>query len=266
MLAAVENAEDLAQLEALQQRVQQQLRQQSSLQSTRDIGALEPYFALAQVAYAVDRRLVLEGTAEGHYDRALDLAQEAIRARDRADEPVTLDALEAQEVLWGEAIALLQAIPEQSLLWEQAQAKSADYRQIAQLVSVDVDARQSLVWLTMRAAGPAEAIRISVCHLSGECRHFQGDIPPASPASLIKLPMAVALMHKVTTENIDLDEDVYVDPHNWTENASGAKIFVDRTYPLREVMVRMIKESNNIATNQLVDYMAGTISTPPWRN
>ncbi|NEP61269.1 MAG: serine hydrolase, partial [Symploca sp. SIO2G7] len=48
---------------------------------------------------------------------------------------------------------------------------------------------------------------------------------------------------------------IYIDPSNFTENAQGAKIFVGKTYTLREVMVRMITESNNIATNQLIDYM-----------
>ncbi|MDA0266216.1 MAG: class A beta-lactamase-related serine hydrolase [Cyanobacteria bacterium] len=258
LLLKVREAESLAELERLQAQIQQQMRQQLSLRLTRDVGALGPYFDLAKVASELDQRVTLEATADDHYSRALALASEAIWVRDqsRSRDAVTLKALEEQETLWGEAIAHLRFIPEQSLLWQQAQAKEADYRHIAQLVTIDVDARQSDFLADIaEEAGPADAIRISVCHLSGECRHFQGDIPPASPASLIKLPMAVALMHKVTTENLDLDEAVYIDPHNWTENASGAKIFVDHTYSLREVMVRMIKESNNIATNQLVDYM-----------
>lgn len=257
LLLQARAAENLSELETLQQHIKQQLAGQPALRLTRDVGVLEPYFALAKVSTEVDQRVALETAAAADYHQALDLAREAIRVRDRSrTDTVTLDALETQEALWGEAIAHLRAIPEQSFLWGQAQGKAADYHDIAMLVTVDVDARQSdFLAEIAEEAGPARAIRISVCHLSGECRHFQGDIPPASPASLIKLPMAVALMHKVTTENLDLGEDVYVDPHNWTENASGAKIFVDRTYSLREVMVRMIKESNNIATNQLVDYM-----------
>ncbi|NJL86849.1 MAG: serine hydrolase [Leptolyngbyaceae cyanobacterium SM1_1_3] len=105
------------------------------------------------------------------------------------------------------------------------------------------------------ATGRPGAIRISLCHVSGECRDFQGDAPPASPASLIKLPIAVALMEKVSKENIDLETKIYIEPSNFTENADGAKIFVDHEYTLREVMARMIKESNNIATNQLIDYI-----------
>lgn len=263
LFTQLEDAEDLAALEAVQSQIKQQFGQGASLQNsslrlTRDVGALAPYFDLVMVVAEADRRVERETTAEQDYNRALALARDAIRVRDRsrARDAVTLNALEEQEALWGEAIAHLQAIPQQSFLWEQAQTKATDYRHIVQFVTLDVDARQSdFLAEIAEEAGPARAIRISVCHLSGECRHFQGDVPPASPASLIKLPMAVALMHKVTTENLDLDEAVYVDPHNWTENANGAKIFVDHTYSLREVMVRMIKESNNIATNQLVDYM-----------
>ncbi|MBD0269014.1 MAG: serine hydrolase, partial [Cyanobacteria bacterium Co-bin8] len=103
--------------------------------------------------------------------------------------------------------------------------------------------------------GQPSAIRISLCHELGECRDYQGDVPPESPASLIKLPVAVALMQRVAVEGLDLEEDIYIDPHNFTENADGAKIFIDHEYPLREVMARMINESNNIATNQLVDYI-----------
>jgi beta-lactamase class A len=254
LLAQLEDAEDLAALEAVQAQIKQQL-QSPSLRLTRDAGALAPYFDLATVAAEADRRVAVETTAEQDYNQALDLARAAIRVRDRsrARDTVPLDTLEEQEALWGEAIAHLRAIPQSSFLWAQAQTKAADYRRIVGFVTADVDARQSdFLAEIAEEAGPARAIRISVCHLSGECRHFQGDIPPASPASLIKLPMAVALMQK---EPLDLDEAVYVSPHNWTENASGAKIFVDHTYSLREVMVRMIKESNNIATNQLVDYM-----------
>ena len=62
-------------------------------------------------------------------------------------------------------------------------------------------------------------------------------------------------MKKVVDEEIDITDSMYVEPHNWTENANGAKIYVRHEYPIREVMVRMIKESNNIATNQLLDYL-----------
>ncbi|MGD1904842.1 MAG: serine hydrolase [Leptolyngbyaceae cyanobacterium] len=258
LLTKLQRAETLAELEAVQSQAKQPLLQDVSLRQVRDVGALQPYLDLTDIAAEAERRVAVETTAEQDFNRALELAREAIRVRDqsRDSDAITLDALEEQEALWGEAIAHLQNIPEEAFVWELAQTKVADYRHIASFVTVNVDARQSdFLAAIAEEAGPARTVRISVCHLSGECRHFQGDIPPASPASLIKLPMAVALMQMVTTQNVDLDEEVYVDPHNWTENARGAKIFVDRTYSLREVMVRMIKESNNIATNQLVDYM-----------
>ncbi|MGI8935942.1 MAG: serine hydrolase, partial [Phormidesmis sp.] len=87
------------------------------------------------------------------------------------------------------------------------------------------------------------------------CRHHRGDQPMASPASLIKVPVAVALMHKVTAEEIDLDSEIYIDPGNFTEDAQGAVIEVGNEYPLRKVMSSMINQSNNTATNQLIDYV-----------
>jgi beta-lactamase class A len=67
--------------------------------------------------------------------------------------------------------------------------------------------------------------------------------------------VALVLMHKVTTEKINFEEPIYIDPRNWTETADGEGVFVKKEYPLRVVMERMINESNNIATNQLMDYL-----------
>jgi hypothetical protein len=113
LLAQLEAAEDLAALEAVQTQVKQQF-QSPSLRLTRDVGALEPYFDLVTVATEADRRVALETTAEQDYNQALDLARAAIRVRDRsrARDGVTLEALEEQEALWGEAIAHLRAIPQ----------------------------------------------------------------------------------------------------------------------------------------------------------
>ncbi len=110
------------------------------------------------------------------------------------------------------------------------------------------------------------------------CRHYQGDQLMASPASLIKIPIAVALAQRSATDrsatevttievtatttpesiaktNIDLDQKIHIDPGNFTENAAGAIIEVGQDYSLRTVMSRMIMDSDNIATNQLIDYL-----------
>ncbi|MEO1446217.1 MAG: serine hydrolase [Cyanobacteria bacterium J06635_11] len=88
-----------------------------------------------------------------------------------------------------------------------------------------------------------------------QCRHFQGDTPMASAASLIKLPIAVALLAKIKRENLDLDDKLYIEPGNFTENSAGASIEIGNEYPLRKVMAQMIQESDNVATNQLIDYL-----------
>ncbi len=171
------------------------------------------------------------------------------------------------------------------------------------------------------------------------CRHHQGEKLMASPASLIKIPIAVALAHRTgsedsntgitasemtatevatkdvgvtdvgvtdvagadtnhtnavaanatnaddkddaddkdidattdasdtganlantdaadaTANSVNLDQKIYIDPGNFTENAAGAVIEIGQEYSLRKVMSRMIIDSDNIATNQLIDYL-----------
>jgi beta-lactamase class A len=225
---------------------------------TQGMGDLAPYFTVVQAARLTRERLQMEAEAEANLKRAKELAIQGIATRDagREDGEETLEELQQQEYLWESALRQLDQIPEGSILADAVVEKREEYAAILAPVAEDIDQLQSAFLAEIaEATGRPRAIRITICHLSGECREYKGDQPPASPASLIKVPVAVLLMHKVTTENIDLSESMYVEPHNWTENASGAKIYVRREYPIREVMVRMIKESNNIATNQLIDYL-----------
>ncbi|MBF2035547.1 MAG: serine hydrolase [Leptolyngbyaceae cyanobacterium T60_A2020_046] len=257
-LAQLRQVDSLQGAKRIQSRVQAELENLSPARFTRDMGELAPYFTLAQVVYRVNQRITLEESADADYRRALELATQAIAARNAAAENAdeSLETFAHQEFLWRAAIAQLDQIPEESLLSRKAIAKKTEYEKILAPVAARVDELESgFLQEIAENTGRPEAIRITICHLSGECRNYQGDIPPESPASLIKLPIAVALMDKVTREGIDLDTEVYVEPYNWTENANGAQIYVDREYSLREIMARMIKESNNIATNQLVDYI-----------
>ncbi len=102
-------------------------------------------------------------------------------------------------------------------------------------------------------SGLSPQAMITVCDLARHCLHLRGDSPPVSAASLIKVPIAVALMNKVTTEGISLETPVYVDRGNFTEDS--AEIRVGKSYPLRTLLVQMIARSSNIATNQLIDYL-----------
>ena len=258
VLAQLENVKSLSQLERLQSRVTQEIDGLPSLRFTRDMGELAPYYALVQATHRVNQRIELEAIAEAHFKRAKELGIQGIATRDtgRADGEESLAELRQQEYLWESAMRQLEYIPEESMLAEPATVKQAEYATILGPVAQDIDELQSdFLAGIAEATGRPEAIRITICHLSGECRDYKGDVPPASPASLIKVPIAVALLHKVTAEGHNLDEPLYIDAHNWTENANGAKIYVRHEYSLREVMVRMIKESNNIATNQLIDYI-----------
>ncbi|MDB9525726.1 class A beta-lactamase-related serine hydrolase [Oscillatoria sp. CS-180] len=230
----------------------------TTLEVNGGMGDLAPYFAVIQAARMTREQVQMEAAAEANFKRSKELAVQGIATRDagREDGEETLEELLQQEYLWQSALRQLEQIPEESVLAEAATARREDYAAILGPVSQDIDKLQSgFLSNIAEATGRPQAIRITICHLSGECRDYRGDQPPASPASLIKLPVAVVLMQKVMEEGIDLSDSMYVDPHNWTENANGAKIYVRHEYPIREVMVRMLKESNNIATNQLIDYI-----------
>jgi beta-lactamase class A len=219
---------------------------------------LAPNFTDTQAVRLTRRRLEQEAIADANLARSKELAVQGIAARDagRADGEETLAELQQQEYLWEAALRQLDQIPESSSLAEVAATRRETYQAILGPVKDDIRERESAFLAEIaESTGRPHAIRITLCHLDGTCLDYKGDQPPASPASLIKLPVAVVLMKKLTDEGIDIDEPMYIDEHNWTENARGAKIFVTETYPIREVMVRMIKESNNIATNQLLDYL-----------
>lgn len=221
-------------------------------------GDLAAYFTDTKTVRLTRERLEMEAIADANLARSKELAVQGIATRDagREDGEETLAELQQQEYLWEAAIRQLDQIPESSSLAEVAAARREDYAAILGPVKEDIQELRSVFLKDIaESTGRPHAIRITVCHITGECFDYKGDQPPASPASLIKLPVAVVLMKKMIDEGISLDEPMYVDPHNWTENANGAKIFVEETYPTREVMVRMIKESNNIATNQLLDYL-----------
>jgi beta-lactamase class A len=95
---------------------------------------------------------------------------------------------------------------------------------------------------------------IAVCDLERKCLNYHGDDPPQSAASLIKVPIAIALLHKLAKENISLDTQVYVERSNYTEE-NFSRIRVGRSYSLKYLLAQMIAYSSNIATNQIIDYL-----------
>jgi len=258
LMSQVQRSRSISQIERVRSQAQKKIDAIPAPRLSWSMGDFSQYLTWAQVVQQADQRLALESDAEARFKRAKELAIQGIDTRDagREDGEETLAELRQQEYLWAAALEQLDQIPEASLLTVKAADKQAEYRDILGPVAEDIDELQSdFLAEIAEHTGRPHAIRVTICHLSGECRDYKGDVPPASPASLIKLPVAVVLMRKVTSEDIDITESMYIDPHNWTENANGAKIYVRHEYPIREVMVRMIKESNNIATNQLADYL-----------
>jgi beta-lactamase class A len=110
-----------------------------------------------------------------------------------------------------------------------------------------------LLPIAKRSGLSAEAT-ITVCRVYGSCRRMNGDRPMEDPASLIKVPVAVALLHKLEQQNISLYTKVTVDEGNFTEDRLGT-ISSGQAYTLKTLLTEMIASSSNIATNQLIDYL-----------
>jgi len=218
--------------------------------------------------------------------------QSARSAREAGNLPRSLDFTRQERSLWQDTLQKLATIPKDSALYEQSIAKHTQYQpllitaegkihsteddfllkaiqdanvstkrvhitlcQIAPLTPASLDSTPPATAQAAKTSPGSEGLLYNGYLNPNRCRHHLGSQPMASPASLIKVPIAMVLMHKVTTEDIDLDEDLFIDPDNFTENAEGARIDVGETYPLREVMAQMINQSDNIATNQLIDYL-----------
>ena len=254
LLAEIESVSSLEVMYRMRDRMGQQLQSLTISRYSQRFSQIEPHLTLSQLSQRLHRRISGEEAVAAAHRRAKELAIQAIAARASTHNSSRL--LRQEEFLWQAAIHQLESIPENSMLAAEAQVKLQEYERNLAVVAQKADhADSAFLAAIAEETGRAGAIRISLCHLSGECRDYQGSVPPASPASLIKLPIAIALMHKVAADNIDLNQIIYIDPHNWTENSDGAQIYVEHEYPLREVMARMINESNNIATNQLIDYL-----------
>ncbi|MEM8503603.1 MAG: serine hydrolase [Cyanobacteria bacterium P01_D01_bin.1] len=226
------------------------------------------------------REVASKNADRANYEQAVAIARlavDAYQSAQSAETPAKSIAFTRREKrLWRRSIQKLSAIPRSAVLYPQANDKKAHYTTLLTTAERKVLAADSafLADIISDAGLSADKMHITLCQIdvppesigtSGleakggfnpdHCRHYQGEQLLASPASLIKLPIAIALLDKVDTESLDLNSKLYIDPDNFTENAIGATIEVDKEYPLVQVMGRMIDESNNIATNQLIDYV-----------
>lgn len=218
-------------------------------------------------------------SAQANYQRALDLAQQAVFAYQRASQAQSDAARVAltqrERLLWQASLRKLAAIPQRAEVYPQAAQKQIHYRQLlanaeAKLpeetaetaTNIPTDISTDFLREAIQGAGVSpEQVHITLCAIdpalgpAKACVHHQGDVPLASPASLIKLPIAIALIQKAADEQLDLKRSLTLDSGNFTENAEGAVLEVDRAYPLVEIMAEMIEKSDNIATNQLIDFI-----------
>ena len=104
-----------------------------------------------------------------------------------------------------------------------------------------------------RVTGLSEKAKITVCTLKRDCRALRGEQPPTSVASLMKVPIAEALLHNISLDRISLDTPLYISEGNFTED--GSDLELEQNYPLGQLLSEMIVNSSNIAPNQLIDYL-----------
>ncbi|MEL6854178.1 MAG: serine hydrolase [Cyanobacteria bacterium J06607_13] len=215
-----------------------------------------------------------------HYRKAAELAAQAKliaqSVAQSANQPPDAGLVKREREMWERAIGSLDKIPTQSGLQARAAIKQVSYRQKLAVAERKVTASsETFINDIVGSVGVDPALlHVTVCELSVAgsvasavtkgasseqtveyCLNYQGDDPMASTASLIKLPIAIALIAKASTEAVDIDDDIVIDPKNFTENAVGFTLKVSNEYSLRRVMTQMIKNSDNIATNQLIDYL-----------
>jgi len=234
----------------------------------------------------------LEDRASQQLEQAQKLANQAVKAFQsaRLEPKSSLAYTRRERDLWQAALQSLASIPQKSELHNQATSKQKQYQQLLATADRKVAKADSafLAQIIEDTGVWPEQVHVTLCQIdnpsanihsgpakllspahssitdktqvksqinSQQCRHHQGDQLLASPASLIKLAIAIALLQEADAGSVDLNQKIEIDPGNFTENAEGAILEVGKAYSLRQIMTQMIDHSDNIATNQLIDYM-----------
>ncbi|MCG5059458.1 MAG: serine hydrolase [Limnoraphis sp. WC205] len=207
---------------------------------------------LFQKLKEIEVQILIENRANDNWKQSIRLATIAIETEKNSSD--SLARKKQAQQLWQQAIGNLNEVPKNSLMASQASQKIEQYQVSLIGLTKQIQLAQSSFLEQIRAeSNLSKTAMISVCNLNRDCAHLRGEQPPASPASLIKVPIAVALLDKVSKEKISLEEQVYVDGGNFTEDASS--IQARKSYSLKQLMGEMIDHSSNIATNQLIDYV-----------
>ncbi len=212
----------------------------------------QPDPKVIQELQKIEVQILIEHRAKDNWYQALTLGGKA--AEIGLIPSPTVASRQEEQYLWQKAIENLQTIPSDSSLAEDTARKIQDYKESLGHATYQLrQVQANLLEEVRKESGLSKYATIVVCDLQRRCMSLRGNEPPASPASLIKVPVAIALMHKLSEENISIDEEVLVDRSNFTEDAS--EIRVRKRYPLKTIMSEMIDRSSNIATNQLIDYL-----------
>ncbi len=81
---------------------------------------------------------------------------------------------------------------------------------------------------------------------------------PMKPASMIKMFVAAKAMQEIKAGNLSLEEELIVSPENVVGGAGSIAGFgYNAKVPARLILEHMIKESDNTATNILIDRLGG---------
>lgn len=212
-----------------------------------------PQEKLLSQLQAVEVQILVEQRANDDLQQAVRLANRAVETKRQQNQ--SLESSQQTQFLWNQALNNLQEVPPDSFLASLTASKTQEYRENLTAATSQVQqAKSDFLAAVARESGLSGQASIGICRLSRECVHLRGDVPPVSPASLIKLPIAVALMQKVETEKISLNKEVFVNWGNFTEDSS-TKILSPKNYPLKTLLEEMIDRSSNTATNQLIDYL-----------
>ncbi|MBD2230568.1 serine hydrolase [Phormidium tenue] len=249
--AVLPKVETLAELYRLRDRLGGELSHYPTVTVATRSGVEPPPADVLTQLGTINYRLQQEETARQLQQRA-----EQAAAAIALGNPAALSATELATAYthWDKAVAALNQIPPNTFGETQAAAQKQQYEQQRAIAAYHYDTAQSaFLKPIVEQTGLASRVRLTVCSLRRECRRWQGHLPPASPASLIKVPVAIALMAKLHQEGIAPNTLLWVNPSNWTEDAGS--IWVRTEYSLEQIMADMISASGNIATNQLIDYI-----------
>jgi beta-lactamase class A len=245
----------LEELYELRDRLQSQLDKPDAVPTMVNVGVFGVPMDTLELLQAVEIQIQIEETANELWNTAIRSATDALALAER---PNPDQAMYGQiHDLWVTAVDALEEIPDRSLRSAAAAAKLEEYQTHLTRAAYNYDTARSgfLEEIVNRTGLNPNQVFITVCHIEGECRRWNGNTRPASAASLIKLPIAVALMAKVEEENINLETKILASYSNFTEDAYYTKIEVGKEYTLLTLMRHMINRSSNIATNQLIDYL-----------